>query len=78
MKRLIMNDLIACKSFKYRKPLILKGVRQVGKTWILQAFGCEQHENVSYFNFDENPEFKQFFETTKGPKRILENLSMAF
>jgi predicted AAA+ superfamily ATPase len=72
-----MNDLLAWKNSKYRKPLILKGVRQVGKTWVLQAFGREQYENIAYFNFDESPEFKQFFETTKDPQRILENLSMA-
>ena len=52
----------------YRKPLILKGVRQVGKTWILKEFGKRCCENTAYFNFDENEEYKQFFETTKDPR----------
>ena len=73
MKRLILNDLIKWKESKYRKPLILKGVRQVGKTWILKEFGKQHYGNVAYFNFDENEEYKQFFETTKDVTRILQN-----
>ena len=42
------------KASPYRKPLILKGVRQVGKTWILKEFGKRYYENTAYFNFDEN------------------------
>jgi predicted AAA+ superfamily ATPase len=61
----------------YRKPLILNGVRQVGKTWILKEFGKQNYSNVAYFNFDENEEYKQFFETTKDVARILQNLIMA-
>ena len=61
----------------YRKPLILKGVRQVGKTWILKEFGKRCCENTAYFNFDENEEYKQFFETTKDVDRILQNLMLA-
>lgn len=61
----------------YRKPLILKGVRQVGKTWILKEFGQQFYDNVAYFNFDENPELKQFFQLTKDPNRILQNLMLA-
>ena len=61
----------------YRKPLILKGVRQVGKTWILKEFGKCYYENTAYFNFDENEEYKQFFETTKDVDRILQNLMLA-
>ncbi|MDR3258243.1 MAG: ATP-binding protein [Fusobacteriaceae bacterium] len=77
MERLIINDLLKWKESKYRKPLILKGVRQVGKTWALKEFGRRYYKNTSYFNFDENPEYKQFFETTKDIKRILENLMLA-
>lgn len=77
MKRLILNDLLKWKNSKYRKPLILKGVRQVGKTWILKEFGRLYYENTAYFNFDENEEFKQFFETTKDVSRILQNLILA-
>lgn len=74
MKRFILDDLIKWKNSKYRKPLILKGVRQVGKTWILKEFGKVYYENVAYFNFDENIEYRQFFETTKDINRILQNL----
>ncbi|KXA19130.1 ATP-binding protein [Gardnerella vaginalis] len=77
MKRLIMSKLLAWKSSPYRKPLILKGVRQVGKTWILKEFGKLYYKNIAYFNFDENKEYKQFFETTKNVERILQNLMLA-
>ncbi|HIT95717.1 MAG TPA: ATP-binding protein [Candidatus Aphodousia faecavium] len=77
MQRSIMEKLIDWKNSPYRKPLILKGVRQVGKTWILKEFGRLYYQNVAYFNFDENEEFKQFFDTTKNVSRILQNLTMA-
>lgn len=77
MERLILKDLIAWKNSPYRKPLILKGVRQVGKTWILKEFGKRCYENTAYFNFDENEEYKQFFETSKDVNRILQNLMFA-
>lgn len=77
MERLIMHKLLDWKNSPYRKPLILKGVRQVGKTWVLKEFGKRYYENVAYFNFDENEEYKQFFETTKDVDRILQNLMLA-
>ncbi len=77
MKRLIIDKLIQWKDSPYRKPLILKGVRQVGKTWILKEFGKKYYENTAYFNFDEHEEYKQFFETTKDVNRILQNLMMS-
>ncbi|MEF9967367.1 MAG: ATP-binding protein, partial [Longicatena sp.] len=58
-------------------PLILKGVRQCGKTWILKEFGKLYYDNVAYINFDEHKEYCQFFTTTKDTKRILQNLEMA-
>lgn len=77
MERLIMNKLLKWKGSPYRKPLILKGVRQVGKTWILKEFGRRYYKNVAYFNFDENSEYRQFFKTTKDVDRILQNLMLA-
>jgi len=77
MKRVAIEKLTAWKDSKYRKPLILKGVRQVGKTWILKEFGARHYKNVAYFNFDESEEYKQFFETTKDVNRIMQNLVMA-
>lgn len=76
MERRIMNRLLEWKNSPYRKPLILKGVRQVGKTWILKEFGRRYYENTVYFNFDENEEYRQFFETTKDVQRILQNLML--
>jgi hypothetical protein len=77
MERFILSELIKWKESKYRKPLILKGVRQVGKTWILKEFGRRYYEDVAYFNFDENQEYRQFFEMTKDVSRILQNLIFA-
>lgn len=76
MERLILKDLLKWKESRYRKPLILKGVRQAGKTWILREFGKRYYGNVAYFNFDEHEEYKQFFETTKEVARILQNLML--
>ena len=77
VERSILNDLLKWKQSKHRKPLILKGVRQVGKTWALKEFGRRYYDNTAYFNFDENEEYKQFFETTKDVERILQNLTLA-
>lgn len=77
MERFILDDLVRWKTSQYRKPLILKGVRQVGKTWVLKEFGNRYYENVAYFNFDENEAYRQFFETTKDVQRILQNLMFA-
>lgn len=77
MERLIWKDLLRWKNSKHRKPLILKGVRQVGKTWILKEFGRKHYENIAYFNFDEHEEYKQFFESTKDVERVLQNLILA-
>lgn len=76
MERFVMEKLVKWKNSPYRKPLILKGVRQVGKTWLLKEFGSRYYENIVYFNFDENEEYKQFFETTKDVNRILQNLML--
>lgn len=77
MKRLIIKKLIKWKDSSHRKPLILRGVRQVGKTWLLKEFGKTYYKNVAYFNFDEHEEYMQFFETTKDVNRILDNLRFA-
>ncbi|HJJ45535.1 MAG TPA: ATP-binding protein [Methanocorpusculum sp.] len=77
MFRNISAELSAWKKRSRRKPLILNGIRQVGKTWILKEFGRTEYKNTVYINFENNSEFKEFFETTKNPERILENLSLA-
>ncbi len=77
MERTATQQLIDWKESPYRKPLIVKGVRQVGKTWLLKEFGRRYYDNVAYFNFDENPEYRDFFATTKDVRRIIPNLAMA-
>lgn len=77
MKRDALSRLYTWKASRHRKPLIIKGVRQCGKTWLLKAFGAEAYESTAYFNFDEQPELKEFFETTKDTGRLLQNLSFA-
>ena len=77
MKRFLLQDLVRWKESKYRKPLILRGARQTGKTWLLREFGRQCYQNIAYFNFDENTEYQQFFENTKDVRRILQNLTMA-
>jgi len=76
IQRKIRQKLVVWKNSPTRKPLVLQGARQVGKTWLLKKFGEENFESVAYFNFDKQLELKQFFETTKDPKRILQNLSL--
>ena len=75
MKRFILEDLIKWKNSKYRKPLILKGARQIGKTYILNQFGKEYYEDIAYFNFDYDEDLYNLFDNTKSPQRILENLT---
>lgn len=69
-------QLISWKNSPTRKPLILQGARQVGKTWLLKHLGSKHFMNTAYFNFDQQVELKQFFEKTKDPKRLIEFLSM--
>lgn len=76
MKRNAMADLIAWKSSSGRKPLVLRGARQVGKTWLMKQFGQLCYENCVYFNFDEEEALGSIFESSKNPQRILELLSM--
>ena len=78
MKRFILDELIKWKESKYRKPLILKGARQIGKTYILKQFGEENYEGVAYFNFDHDEDLYNLFNNTKDPKRILEQLSFIY
>ena len=76
MKRNAINALIQWKSSEDRKPMVLKGARQVGKTWLMKEFGQSCYQHTVYFNFDEEDELKSIFETNKSPQRIIELLSM--
>ncbi len=76
MKRNAIKDLIKWKNDPERKPMVLKGARQVGKTWLMKEFGKNYYNSYAYFNFDEEDELKSIFEINKDPKRIIELLSM--
>ena len=76
MERTAMNRLLSWRDSEDRKPLILKGARQVGKTWLMQEFGKRYYKNVISINFDEEEELKSVFATNKNPHRIIELLSL--
>ena len=76
MKRFITEKLVKWKESKDRKPLILRGARQVGKTFILKEFGEKYYDTVAYFNFDHDDGLSSLFSNTKNPKRILEQLTL--
>lgn len=76
LRRNAIQDLIKWKSDEDRKPLVLKGARQVGKTWLMKEFGQNYYASYVYFNFDEDDALRSIFETNKNPHRIIELLSM--
>lgn len=71
MKRTIIEQLKAWKESLYRKPLILSGARQVGKTYILQEFGKQEYDHVAYINCDGNSEIANIFAEDYDMKRVL-------
>lgn len=82
MQRDVIAKLNAWKASEYRKPLILKGARQVGKTWALKEFGRTSYINYVYLTLEEpspgvQSEYAQFFEGTRDTRRIISNLSLA-
>ena len=76
MQRKAIEDMKRWKESADRKPLVLKGARQVGKTWLMREFGKSCYEDFVYFNFDEEEELKSVFATNKKPERIIELLSV--
>ncbi|MCK4761882.1 MAG: ATP-binding protein [Candidatus Aminicenantes bacterium] len=75
MKRAIYQKLLDWKSSGRRKPLLLKGARQTGKTYILKEFGKNEYENMFYFNFEEEAGLEDFFRRGLDPRRIIQQLS---
>ena len=76
MKRNAISDLLEWKANEDRKPLVMRGARQVGKTWLMKEFGKNHYKSYVYFNFDEEDELKSIFKANKNPQRIVELLSM--
>ncbi len=76
MERLIMNNLVKWKESNSRKPLLLKGARQVGKTFVLLEFGKNYYDNVVYLHFEGNTQtLNKIFEPDLNPQRIIEEIS---
>jgi uncharacterized protein len=76
IQREIIQELKKWKDRKNRKPLILKGTRQTGKTWIMREFGKQYFDFTAEFNFDKTAELAEIFERTKDVKRILNDLTL--
>lgn len=75
MYRKIMSYLKEWKESQFRKPLILQGARQVGKTYSILEFGRMHYENVAYFNFETNPKLNETFEENISPVYLIPILS---
>ena len=71
MKRSLFNDLAAWKISENRKPLILQGARQVGKTWLMKEFGRQEFKQIAYLNFESSSRLKHLFAADFNIERIL-------
>ena len=76
MKRDIYNQLVDWKQSGRRKPLLLRGARQTGKTFILKEFGKREYQSLAYFNFEEDPRLKDLFGGDLKPSKLLEKMSL--
>lgn len=76
MYRTAMKKLYKWKKSKYRKPLIIEGARQVGKTWLMKEFGHEAYENTVYINFDSNSVMTDLFATDLNTERLIMGIEL--
>src|SRR5436309_2032809 len=76
MKRTIQEKLQQWKEQAKRKPLILMGARQVGKTYAIKKFGEENYQNTAYLNFEDNPRLCELFKASLAPDVILKAISI--
>ena len=76
IEREVINEFKAWKDTPNRKPILLKGARQIGKTWAMETFGKEGFKYCVKYDFDRQPELKSVFQTTKDPKRIVKELAL--
>ena len=76
MYREALENLHEWKISKYRKPLIIEGARQVGKTWLMKEFGKNEYEHTVYINFDANTQMKHLFSMDLNIERILMGLEL--
>jgi predicted AAA+ superfamily ATPase len=78
MERKALDALAEWKTRKNRKPLVLRGARQVGKTWLMKRFARDCFENSLYITFDENPRAEAVFTPDLNPVRIIKELELLF
>lgn len=71
MERFALKKLITWKNSRNRKPMIIRGARQVGKTWLMKEFGRREFANVAYVNFDQNTRMKGIFEGDLDIERLI-------
>ena len=76
MKRSLYQNLLEWKSSNRRRPLLLQGARQVGKTWLINAFGKSEYKNYIYLNFEQTPNLKTLFTNELSPLKIIENMGL--
>jgi len=76
MYRTSIKQLYEWKNDKYRKPLIIRGARQVGKTWLMQTFGAEAYDKTLYINCDKNPRIQELFSIDYNMERIKTSLNI--
>jgi len=76
MKRNVMQQLIDWKQDSQRKPILIQGARQVGKTWLMRSFGKEHFQNVAYLSMDQNPRLQAIFDQDFDIDRIVEALQI--
>ncbi len=76
MIREAIKDLNKWKDGKHRKPLIIRGARQVGKTWIMKEFGKTHYEKLAYINFDNNERMESLFSGNFDISRIITALQI--
>lgn len=76
MYREKIKELIEWKNSKDRMPLIIRGARQVGKTWIMKEFGKENYEKVAYINFDGNERMERLFQGDFDIERLIQGLKI--
>lgn len=76
MKRLVYNELLKWRNNAVHKPLVLDGVRQCGKTYLLKKFGSEEFENCVYCNFEETKELKDLFSGSMEPSKIVRDIEL--
>ena len=76
MKRELYNDLISWKNSSNRKPLLLQGARQTGKTYLVTQFAKNEYQDFVYLNFEQDPDLKTLFAGTLKAEKIIENISL--